>query len=510
MKQIKFAIAFAAAAQMSTSQVAMAAGLAKQNNRIEISDLHLNYLSEDHSFKDLYDQNSASMSDENRALIGDWIKDFGYEKIPALVSERSKSDTGAEVLTLTGTKFGKTYTFVMSSDKPEIVQINGHKVSMNTLQNPTATLEAVLSDEETAAPTEAFLSTEHFLSLSPQDKVIYLQHVRRTIEAAEKVQKFSEPAPVQTPKIKRFSFIELLLAPNKAWAEFIPEIGSSCIAAGNSGTYKFRSGGQSRSCFPEYNELTQGLVSQCGAVAKPMICNPLVYGLNQTGGPFCLSSAGATAINATGDCNSLSPLDKKNPEEDYKRILTSYTVAKAGKTTQQISACFTDTKVPEGSPCIGYFESHIKDFKAFTDSAVKECTDKISNYEALPDQVDACKNLTERNLALQKYTEERLAGAVIPVGKQGNKKITAAAVKPTEKKDKGGFWFLLIGAGLLALGLAKKAKAATPILPVFSTPIKPDCEYGDTACLATGGGGNRAPASIPGSASPWTPSRGAP
>jgi hypothetical protein len=506
MKKLKLCFALAAAAQMSVAQVAVAANLVNAGNRIEVSELQMNYLSQDNSFDEIYQRNYAMLGGQNRAILSEWNSEFGTEKLPEFKTERSKSETGAEVLSLTGTKFGKTYTFKLSSDMPDSFEINGVKVSMNNFQNPKSILAQLSLDDELDMreipkvsnwDKDSALTAKQFAALAPKNKVIYLQKFRQALEAAEKVHKKSNSKLSARPKSEHFSFIELLLRPHSAWAEGagFPQVNGQCLVAGNSGTY-LMTGTGGLSCFPQYDDVATKILPSCGG-GKQVVCNPLVYGLSSSGSPYCLDSSNRSEFtaSATAQCNMKSPLlgeeGSVERNKSYERILKSYFVAKNGKENESaISKCFnSDAKVSsENEKCLKMFDDQISGFQSFLSQTIDACDTDVT-MKTMVDQQSACTNLRERALSLSTYTDELKGGlAIIKVDKKAPAGKTVAE-KAEKKKCKigkkiscaGGLWFLGIGAGILALLLLRKGQAKTPppvvppldvvIPPVVTTPI---------------------------------------
>ena len=133
--------------------------------------------------------------------------------------------------------------------------------------------------------------------------------------------------------VDKYALIFELLNPQACAGNSRINVPGRCIVAGYVTEY-----GKNGSCGgrpdgrldldAQQNAVKPGLSSACSA-GKGISCNPLFYGYNESGSPYCVS--GATS-HATEQCNGQSVLrrDPKNEVNDINRILSSFLKDKNG------------------------------------------------------------------------------------------------------------------------------------------------------------------------------------
>lgn len=183
----------------------------------------------------------------------------------------------------------------------------------------------------------------------------------------------------------------------------IPAPGERCIVAGYLTKYDERGG----SCGGRDAGMAD-LKSQIGSVASmypgskscgggSYPCNPMVYGFQNSGSPYCISSG--EVKHATATCNSRSELNGQGDYKNAKRIVDSWLRAqgKAGLRADK------DYKLhPEDyQRVIGEVEK----LNAYIDEAMAHCTSergaKIS--EKRGEQGEACEALRQRKLGIAAF-----------------------------------------------------------------------------------------------------------
>ncbi len=281
------------------------------------------------------------------------------EQMPAIDPVTFKDKNNVEQVRLAVTLKGKTYSFQTEGSGNNVkLKMNSYSIDGKALQNPELMMEGIAKEMGLRPEKNPKVLSIKDLKLAPtlaewshftkEQKVEFLILTRYLIEDIQKILPVSkDPKSVQNDSynsMDKYALIFEILNPEACAGK--PgkngpkgkkgEVASGrCIVAGYVTEY-----GKNGSCGgqpdgrldldSQQNAVKPGLSSVCpgGKGGAGISCNPLFYGYNDSGSPYCVS--GATS-HATEQCNGQSVLRRDSNElGDIKKILSSYLKDKNG------------------------------------------------------------------------------------------------------------------------------------------------------------------------------------
>lgn len=403
------------------------------------------------TYNDLYNRSAHTLTPASQGLMEAWLKNFGQQKLPQPQAQIIKDKNGKEQVKVILNQGGKTVTMTFSPENKNSVNINGVNLHISEARDLTVVLAKLASKDSSLRPLARAitnnpptvskkwqgLTAKQIMKLKPLQRVQYFSHLRESVEAAQKVLDLQ-----QKPQKKTSYLLHPLIAADLAWAAETAKSlqGQSCMVSGNLSVYE---GGK---CEPFPGSPNQhhppAQHSQCeGFSGKNRVaCNPLFYGYQDNGRPFCQDPNRSNFTNtATAECNRMSGLDgtEGSPEriKAYGRILKSYAATKHGK--DKVAECFqAETgKVNAGmKACTDMVKEHLTAFENFKVQAAVVCANFFEKNIKMPDQEIACRNFEERDLKIYDYLSE-ISSKEIASGK-----VTGVDAQAEKCSEAGGRW----------------------------------------------------------------------
>lgn len=478
-----------------------------------------------------------------RSKLDDWATMHADEPMPKVDIQEIKDTEGKPQLRVFFQRDGKSFS-VSTGDGH--VKINSFKVTAADAKNFARMMKKLEAAEPIFAKSKAsmqiprvtkdtrfVLTREKFARLTIQQKGAYFLMLRRAMNDAERILQNSPERKTGFIDNGGFDVIARWMAgePAFAAAPSVPQPADRCIVAGYPSTYgdkKLSCGGieTGRADFVAKIDRDFSTVfskaQRCSGGSFP--CNPLVYGFDGGGAPYCISSTNMKY--ATRDCNKASPLNGKDDRVNRERIVQSWVKAMGKDTTLEFNE---EGNLREDQ--YGIIKSQLDELSKYIGSAVGFCDSAEGQklQTAREDQKSACTAIKERAFSLASYNvappvppapicDEQMLGSVMgphgkcvceapKVARNGDDGTTMCAEppppappeppveepaeddtsgantrpeKPAPKEEKDYTWLWILGgvAGLALLDcfvtnilLCKKKTQAQP--PVYVPPVPP-------------------------------------
>jgi hypothetical protein len=426
MKAFKFFVTLLSAVMTAYSPASWAAMDVAQKNEFNRR-IKEEYATKGKTYSDLYRDKGHLFDDHSRSVLEAWLSVNGSAKVAAPVAQTIKDKNGNESVKILLTLGGKTLTLTLSPTDPDNVDINGVKIAKHDLPS-IATVIQKLSEKDTglkplfqaiktaqvpASKKSNMISYSLFDRLTAVKKVEYMMRLRETIEAAHMV---VVDAGAETASLENAGPLFVL---HPLFASLIAmaatKVGDTCIVAGNISVYEKTKSRLACTPFPKNpaDFSPPAFHKDCDRSQGDVACNPLLYGVQTNGKPFCVNSAKVREFTrtATLQCNNKSPLakdpDSAERRADYERILKSYFGLKNGRDAEKIKDCFNETHKADPS-CASYFKPQLDGFKEFISKATEICGPLESGKVGAADQPGTCVELKKRALDLQTFLEEEI------------------------------------------------------------------------------------------------------
>lgn len=394
-----------------------------------------------------------------RSQLDPWFAENKNETLPQIEASSFVDANNVEQVRLTLSKDGETMTVTFTGDDDFPMKVNGVTLSRAEILNPAnfAALTDKLAEKDAGISkslkkgyyTEAvggkktkaqsrelmkaslaafpakklFVNAKSYKGMSTNERIEYFMRIRAMTDSAELVhdafRHAKKTAALDTAD--KYEVVRNLILGNSAQAAVAA--GGKCLIAGFVSTY-----GSNLSCGTDaatdansqYNSIMSktGYSKTCQSTEVP--CNPLVYGFNNSGNPYCIPTTSKAAINsATKLCNQQSPLSgpgisAEQEAQNKKRIVESFLKAAQNKDAK-INPVNRDgefkippTEYEQIADYIGGLKSYISEANTMCQSE-----DGRSTTTARPDQLEACEELATRAFDLKTYAD-KIAGELPP------------------------------------------------------------------------------------------------
>ncbi len=417
------------------------------------------------SVRHVYPANIQSQMDQ-------WAQVHGDQKMPTVQATTFKGADGKEQMRLIlSTPDSQTLSLNYTGDEESPFKINNVsfskddllKMNLETMGDRLKAKDASIRKSYDTPTTGGLvvMSYEQFKKMTPQKQVEYFVDMRVAMEAAVKVHELFNGNTATNEINSRYQWVRELFFGEKAFAG---QGGQRCVVAGYISTIAedgscggVKSGGDNLRAQARANGPFK---ASCPGKDTP--CNPLVYGFDGSGNPFC---APRSQINAaTSICsNSKSPLKSG---EDKVAIVNSVLrqknsklqilLDKNGKVVSAKGQVLSEKQWEE-------VQAYLGELNGYIDQAEKHCANPSVDRD---DQREACENLVTRKIQLERAGDKSVGA--LPDGKENcnwlcrNKKwlIPVGVVAGV-----GLLWWLLSGD--------KKKKKQTPVIGPTPTPTIP-------------------------------------
>ena len=404
-----------------------------------------------------------------------WMKIHANEMMPSIQASSFKDGDNVEQvrLVLTSGSESNTLTFTGNDDKP--MKVNGVTLTRAELADynkfeqlaaKVASQDPVLKKSTQSSKTSSTNAQRSNTTLQPsqlakmnlRQQMKYFLKLREVSEAANHVIELKEgrkgASNVNASAESAVAALWRTLLGTTAYALY--EEGTSCVASGWIATYHRGSKGASCAAPPDgrvsllnqVQTLSSSFPSSvvtdmrdCVSKRNGLPCNPLLFGLNSSGGAYCVTESLSTA---TSQCNTAAPVT------DPERIINSIVKVKGG-TDGLCNVTKSGDKNEVSQECLSKLGDYTAGLQKSYLDAAKFCTSGVdwssdslkdinvakSTWQAnakgkgqlAPDQIDACNKLKDRYFALQQL----VAQAPPPVPATG----PACEVPGASKNDKG-------------------------------------------------------------------------
>lgn len=394
-----------------------------------------------------------------RAELDEWVRFNRLELMPQVDATPIKGPNGEQVR-LTFTKNAQTVSVTYTGDHDRPIKVNGVTLTrkeVNNYNNYGAISEKLLKNDKAiakAAKSEKrgkrnpVLTWNEYKQLTLKQRAEYMVHMRLAMEAADKVIRVK--SETKTAALEYQNKLEFVLHTLFGDAVYASLAGQNCIIAGYISVYgPGQSCGSVRKGGPLNDNLRQQMANRRGNCSGNQVaCNPLVYGFQSNGSPYCLAG---DLTYATRDCNGLSPIDTA---QDKKRIIETYMKAHGANVNLRLNA---EGKIPESQR--SEVEPFLTELQAMIRDASHRCSvAPLANVRASrAEQDSACIELEKRMFALETFANE--CGPGQEQGEDGLCLIPDKGGKPTRPKDPNNRCFgmpqiaciAIIGVGVAGL-----------------------------------------------------------
>ncbi len=455
MKLFKFFVSLLSAVLTAYSPVSWAAMDSAQKSQFNRR-IKEQFVGNNKSFNELYQEKGHFFDARSRQLLEAWLSANGNGLVKTPEAQVIKDSQGNQSIKMLITEQGKTLALSLSEKDQKHVDINGVKFAITDLPDVMSVLQRLSEKDSSLKPLLVSMRTASlppakksnmiayslFDKITPIQRVEYLMRLRETLESAHQVvvEAGAQTASRDqvTPEYRSYSVFNPLFASLLAYAS--TKTGDQCLVAGYISVYEKNGSRLACNPFPQNpgdKVPPPSFDRQCNPTEGDVACNPLLYGAQADGKPFCVSSANAREFTrtATLQCNNKSPLSK-DPDStgrraDYERILKSYYNLKNGKDAKNLGDCFNKShKVDAG--CAKFFNPQLDEFREFINQAKALCGSLESGKSGTSDQPATCEKLKERALELQTFLEEvteniqRQPVASVDVEEEACKKLPGA------------------------------------------------------------------------------------
>ncbi len=298
---------------------------------------------------------SKDLSPEVIAKINPYFLLYQDEMMPSVDPITFKDKNNVEQVRMAVTFGGKTYSFQTEGSDDKIkLKMNSFTSDNKPWENPEALMEGLAREAGIKPGKNPVARTILDLKLAPtklewknfsfEQQIQFLIMTRHLIEDIQKVLPVSiksESAKNEdTRPVDKFALVFELLnpeacagKPGKNGPKGKNQASGRCIVAGYVTEY-----GKNGSCGgrpdgrldldSQQNSVKPGLSSKCQS-GKGVSCNPLFYGYQDSGSPYCVTGS---ASAATEQCNGQSKLRRDGNEvDDIKKIISSFLKDKTGR-----------------------------------------------------------------------------------------------------------------------------------------------------------------------------------
>ncbi|MBX2986516.1 MAG: hypothetical protein KF802_01340 [Bdellovibrionaceae bacterium] len=392
-----------------------------------------------------------------RAKFDEWAAMHRLEKMPQVSVSTFKDADGREQTRLHFThQNGQSYTLTSGQTKEGegYVQVGSVRMTAADYHNPDAFAKKLFSKDEyfkkmlrktqPVNPLKAsiVLTAREYANMSPEKRALYFLQLRYLMDLSAQVLEGQREAYLEetTASFRWSPAFEVIArwvvgesafcappkpvprpksgAAKKGGKETIPAPLDTCVVAGYISKYDERGGScggdaagkqdwaqqvsrQFVETFP--NAQKTGKTEVCGSGGYP--CNPLVYGFQGGGSPYCV---GRQDIKyATKTCNNMSPLKSENDVANAKRIVESWVKAQG----KNVKLRFND-KGELHEEDYKLIEKELMGLNNFIDSAVAACdSDRGAKIQKKrEDQQSACEEIRKRKMALLRFMPKQVEG----------------------------------------------------------------------------------------------------
>ncbi len=386
-----------------------------------------------------------------KSQLDPWFAENKNESLPVVEASSFVDANNIEQVRLTLSKDGETMTVTFTGDDEFPLKVNGVALSRSEILNPAnfSAMSAKLIAKDKAisksvnkgkylAPVTAgsskedqrklmkaslnafpakklFVNSKSYTKMSSKERIEYFMRIRAMMDSAELVhdafRNAKKTASVDTDKYQ--VVMNLILGEN---AQAAVSSGGKCIIAGFVSTY-----GSNLSCgtdsttdaTTQYSKIMSKSTGFKSCQTTEVPCNPLVYGFNNSGQPYCIPTTSKAAINsATKLCNGLSPLSgpdisAEQEAQNKKRIVESFLKAAKGKDAK-VNPVNKDGEYKIPPTEYEQISDYINGLKGYITEANSMCQseDGRSTTTSRPDQLEACEELAKRAFDLKTYADE--------------------------------------------------------------------------------------------------------